>query len=166
MSGYSTPPPDLSAYQTLSDHDPMVGCVAFRNTNQSVNTGTSTLLAFTGADIFDTDGFHDPAGANPGQLIVPAGKGGWYQVWANISIATGGNDTSRQAWIEKNGSTMFALNQARAPAGGQVLVITLSGVIDLAVSDYVNCKAWHDAGVALNYGANISLFGLTKIART
>ena len=44
---------------------------------QTLNNGSNTYGAFTGADIKDTNGFHDPA-VNNTRLTIPVGQDGPY----------------------------------------------------------------------------------------
>jgi len=50
---------------------------------------TPTLIEFSDSDNFDTDGWHDPAGADPEIFTVPAGKDGLYLIASSAFISFG-----------------------------------------------------------------------------
>ena len=88
------------------------GVIATRQNNQyiSYGTGVFTTIALTGADLFDSAGYHDPA-SNNSRITIPSGKAGNYLIVANA--ATLNNQAYYQSNIRiiKNGVTAVPVAQ-------------------------------------------------------
>jgi hypothetical protein len=133
-----------------------VGCVAQRTTDQTgIVTATGTIVSFTGTDIIDTDGFHDPAGGNPSRIIIPSGKDGKYRFTATIlweANATG----VRQIGILVGGATFIGLHSHPAATAGEFTYQAVTSVpVDLVATNYV------EVHVMQGSGGNRSLLGAT-----
>lgn len=129
------------------------GCIATRTTDQgSVATGTDTPVAWNGTDEYDPDGYHDPGGANPSRITVPSGLAGWYEVKAGVVWDTNATNY-RHIWLRKNGSTPFS-NIVRGAGIASYLCQFTSGLVNLAVNDYVEAIVFQDSGGnrTLSYG--------------
>jgi len=67
---------------------------------QSIGAGTSEVISFTAADVFDTDSWHDHTAGAPGdtRFTVPTGQAGLYLIslnaeWAAASATDGYGST-------------------------------------------------------------------------
>lgn len=123
-----------------------VGCRVVRTTDQGpITSGAATAVIFNAADIFDTDGFHDPAGANPSRITIPAGLGGKYLVsYSLIWQTTSG--TYRSAVIRKNGTTPAGGFQRIGTAGTPAFIANATAdVLDLVAGDYIEIVGQEDA---------------------
>lgn len=125
------------------------GCKALRTANQSIPDGAWTSVAFTAADAFDTDGYHDNT-TNAEQIVVPTGLGGWYQINATIRWATD-NDGDRAIRAIVNSSTVFDGDASDAAQfGAAVTIVNFVDEIQLNVGDVLQIQGYHQAGSALN----------------
>jgi hypothetical protein len=123
-----------------------VGVNALRtNVSTSLTEGGIYKIAFTTADEFDTDSFHDTS-TNPTRITIPAGKGGKYLINAYGVNATGVAGLYAGFYLYKNGSTITAGGAregyyARFNPNNSVSqpnnVVTFSAVIPLAAADYI-----------------------------
>jgi len=121
-----------------------VGCsLNNSSTNQSLSNATNTLINF-GTEIFDTDAFH--TGGSPTRVTIPAGKAGYYLVLGTVTYATNASG-QRQCNILKNGGSLFA--NTSYPSGG-IVQVRASGIINLAVADYIELQGYQDSGGSLN----------------
>ena len=118
-----------------------VGCsVVSTNASQTISNATWTAVTWN-SERFDTDGFHDNA-TNNSRMTVPSGKAGKYSVSAIIAWdnnATG----SRYVLVRKNGAdyaVTLITPSASEPSG------TLSFIINLAVSDYIEVFVYQNSG--------------------
>lgn len=120
------------------------GCRAQRTTDQgSITTGTDTPVVFDAADVYDTDGFHDPS-TNASRITIPTGLGGKYLLTSAVVWDT--NTTNvRQCYFRINGSGI-AGSFNRVPAGTAYVAQVLSDVLDLAQGDYVEVVVFQDSG--------------------
>jgi hypothetical protein len=121
-----------------------VGCsLNNSSTNQSLSNATNTLINFD-TEIFDTDAFH--TGGSPTRVTIPAGKAGYYLVLGTVTYATNASG-QRQCNILKNGGSLFA--NTSYPSGG-IVQVKASGIINLAVADYIELQGYQDSGGSLN----------------
>lgn len=98
-----------------------VGCSIYHNT-----TSAASPLPFN-AELYDTDGFHDPS-TNNSRVTIPAGLGGKYLI-TFAALSSG----SFEVRPRKNGAAPYI--GPNTPNGAQIW--TLSFVADLAAGDYV-----------------------------
>ncbi len=113
--------------------------------NQSIPVSTVTKLNFD-TEIYDTDTLHDTITNNSRLTAAIAGK---YIIGLSFALAADATGTFRQSRILLNNTTVIGL-QTLAPVGANDVFIFLVTVKDLAVSDYVEAQAVHDAAGALN----------------
>jgi hypothetical protein len=113
------------------------------------HSGTQTLTtAVEAAVLWDTNtrdalGFHS-TGSNTDRFTCPAGAGGTYLVEFYLNYA--GNATGRRATTAYlNGSTAKAAD-VRASVVANTISVTLTLIIRLVATDYVNVKAFQDSG--------------------
>jgi len=120
-----------------------VGCKVYNSAVQAVVSSTETPLTFDSEE-FDTDGFHD-TGSNTSRLTIPSGKAGKYCVHAGgFATSTG----SPQVFFKVNGTT-------RVRGGTEGVNDTnknLATMVNLAVGDYIEIRAWHTTGSDTNWG--------------
>lgn len=141
-----------------------VGCVAWRNTTQTINSATDTALLLN-SEAFDTHGFHSTT-TNTSRLTIPTGMGGLYLVSGAIRFANNPNG-GRVASIRLNGG-IFISQVPLLNAGDIATGVPTQAMTQLAAGDYVELFAWHSVGAALStdVGAGTSLFtwlGLTRL---
>ena len=124
---------------------PMIGARVYRATTQSVPSGTETLIDFT-AERSDEGGFHDNA-VNPSRLIVPAGMGGWYRVWA-VGPGIIGNGVGFQSLLIKNGAGDIVAHARTFNANGPRHYLACAGEIYADAGDYFTCRVHQTSGAA------------------
>jgi hypothetical protein len=113
---------------------------------QSISNGAYTAVLYQ-TENYDTDAFHDTS-TNTSRMTIPAGKAGKYLVTATVTWAANGTG-DRRLGIFKNGSAIvygFGLPPVQVDeTRGNV-----SGVFNLAVSDYIEIFAFQNSGGSLN----------------
>lgn len=125
----------------------------YHNANQSINTDTSTVLAFN-SERFDTTAnagstMHDNVTDNSRLTCRYAGK---YQISACIRFAS--NSTGvRQVTLKLNGTTTIA-RQSTSALNGLQTDVNVSCLYDLAVNDYVQVEVYQTSGSGLNVEVN------------
>jgi hypothetical protein len=136
-----------------------VGCVLTKTANQSINNLSITAITWD-SELKDTNGFHDNS-TNNTRITIPSGKGGLYLITGQVSYAA--NATGyRVGTIKKNGSDYYVFWNARA-TDGEWSVGSVSNIIELAATDYLEMFTYHNAGTAVNinggntYGANFGV---------
>lgn len=120
-------------------------------------SGGWASIAFTSADLRDTDGFHDPA-SQPEKITIPSGLDGWYLVTGLVTYAsntTGG----RAVQLLINGSSRPLAFLPPTPAFPTV--IPFSNVIRFSSADVIELQANHNSGGSLAISAR---FELTLVA--
>jgi hypothetical protein len=129
----------------------------FHNTTQSLTSGTEASLAFN-SERFDTAGNvastqHDNATNNSRLTCRYAGK---YQVSAHVEIAANATGI-RYIAFRVNGTASQYIGQATLLGSASLAAaLNLSSLIDLAVNDYVEVRAFQNSGGALNVTASSS----------
>jgi hypothetical protein len=111
-----------------------VGCMAVASASQTIANATDTAVAFGGTDLYDTDGFHDPA-TNNSRITIPTGKGGKYRFETMIRW-DGNSSGARSIKFYINGSEGQTVYRAPAFAAGAV-INTPSFTLNLSAGDYV-----------------------------
>jgi hypothetical protein len=120
-----------------------VGCSIYNSSTTFANN-TATALDFD-TEEFDTDAFHSTT-TNKSRMTIPSGKAGKYLVIGRISFAANATGL-RQARINKNGNIQ-ALSSMSAFAGGGNN-ITVSGIFNTSVGDYLDLVAYQTSGGTL-----------------
>jgi hypothetical protein len=123
-----------------------IGALVYPTGTQSINNGTGTAINY-GAEVFDTDGFHDNS-TNPSRLTVPTGLGGLYVLTANVNWTPNTNG-ERLISFYKNGSELAAWDRD-APGTGSGLGRNIAAIAQLAAGDYVQVVCYQTSGGALN----------------
>ena len=137
-------------WKTVTTTPTFVGCSIYKQTTaQSLATATSTVISFN-AEEFDTDAFHDNS-TNNSRITIPAGKGGKYLIIA--AIAFDANATGiREISIYKNGAAVCT-NFQHAPTPSAALRGEVTGILSLAVSDYIEVIGQQQSGGNLDVKA-------------
>lgn len=120
------------------------GARVYHNANQSINNNTWTALAMN-SERFDTDVIHDNATNNSRLTCKTATK---YLIGAHIEFASNVVG-QRQLALWLNGATFIGV-VTLDNAGTDSTRLTIASVYDLAVNDYVECRANQVSGGALN----------------
>ena len=115
-----------------------------------LSSAVVTVVEFDGANIWDTDGFHDPSGANT-RFTVPAGLGGRYLVEVQIPFSLNSSGY-RGLQLQVSGGTPL-INNTDLPIPA-VHVMQSTGELDLGAGDYVEVLAYQNSGVTLDVGVN------------
>lgn len=111
------------------------GCTVYSNgTSQSLNGYTTTMIAY-GAEIWDSNSYHDNT-TNNSRITIPSGKAGKYQI--NASLSTTGIVTDWILFLFKNGAAVANVGIFE----GKLIRHTVNAegscaVLDLAVGDYI-----------------------------
>jgi hypothetical protein len=138
-----------------------VGASAFHSSAQSLSNDTFTAVNFT-SQSFDTDNFHDDS-VNNTRFTIPSGKAGKYLITFGVRYASNGTGR-RIIGVRKNGTT-YQPNTIEFPGssvsgcepGG-----TVSAIVDLAETDYLEVMAYQNSSGSLNIngGADQSTFAI------
>jgi hypothetical protein len=127
-----------------------VGCLAEASVQQTISNATYTVMNLGGADIYDTNSFHNPS-TNSSRITIPSGYAGYYLLIGTVGWkdnATG----ERQTGLKKNGTSLnqpgvFSSGNA---GGGNFTTNTCIGIINLSVGDYVEIEGRQYSGGNLN----------------
>ena len=125
-----------------------IGCIAVRTTDQTgIVTATDTVVLLTGTDLYDSDGFHDPAGGNPSRVTIPAGLGGVYSLNGYV-VGDGNSSGSRRLQFMKNGALLPGGTDATAAAAGGIGFDqqTTSMTVALVAGDYIELSYQQTSG--------------------
>jgi hypothetical protein len=110
------------------------------STDQTISSATYTALTWN-TETFDVGGYHDNA-TNNSRITIPSGKAGYYGIyaWCQVDANTSG---ARTIVIYKNGSAAQSL---AIPASATYPTMQISGVLNLAVSDYIEIFVYQPSG--------------------
>ncbi len=137
------------------------GARVFNNANISIPNGVWTTLTFN-SETYDQDTCHDPS-TNPSRLTAhTAGK---YMITGHVYFdldlgLSGGRDIA----IRLNGTTNIAIISLNA---SYYTGYSISTIMDLAVNDYVELRAYQNSGAALNilyYDSWTPYFAMQRIS--
>jgi hypothetical protein len=123
------------------------GVKAVRTTDFNINNDVDTAIQYNAADIFDTDGFHDPA-TNNTRLTCPTGLGGYYLVAAEVHYAPDAVGFRRVS-LRYNGATVISRSQDGNPDASRDISIFTETVVFLNPTDYVEVIARQNSGGTL-----------------
>jgi hypothetical protein len=141
-----------------------VGCLAQISGSQTISHNTQTKKTFTGADVYDTDAFHDPS-SNDTRITIPAGLGGYYLIYGAV---TWDNNTSGRRYItftKNNADLGFTANAFSTATNTIYPTSMVSVVVNLSAGDYIELEIWQSTGGNLNTdnGVGGSWFGVAKL---
>jgi hypothetical protein len=140
----------LEAPQSGTSVAAFVGCKATRAVAQTISSGIATAIAFTSPDAFDTDGFHDPAGAHPERVTIPVGKGGKYALIAQLSWSGGAANTTRETYIRTNGDFTLPVPVTLLNSSTDESYLQVGDIVQLADGDYLELIAFQGMVTSLN----------------
>lgn len=132
---------------------------AVKMTNQSIESGSIITIDFDSEE-FDTNTLHDNSINNSRLTCKIAGI-----YLCTLQIDFEENVTgSRAVQLLKNGTIAISGTQANALQVGDT-VVTILGVCQLAINDYVEGQAYQSSGGALNVQGNVlgTFLTMTKI---
>lgn len=113
--------------------------------DQAVSDAVSTKSTMS-TEVFDSNSAYDPT--TNYRFTVPAGEGGKYFVYADITFHSSHSSSdmvSLETQIKKNGST--AINAERVPNssyGGQTMTLYCEGILVLSAADYLEVFGYFD----------------------
>lgn len=116
---------------------------------QSVGDGATISVAFD-TERFDTDTMHDTVTNNSRITIQTAGK---YILWASIRWQTNVLGT-RLLILRRNGATEESRVQGPPALGSAVAEQPLVAIVDAALNDFFEIRAFQNSGGALNVEVN------------
>jgi hypothetical protein len=141
------------------------GCLAVSNTLQSTANATYTAVDLVGADVYDTDSFHDPS-SNPSRITIPTGLGGYYKLWGVVAFKDNATN-ERQFFLYKNGSQVGSLGGMGTASfwnagGGNDASAYFTTILNLAAGDYIQLYGRQYSGGTLNI--SYANFGCWKVS--
>lgn len=138
------------------------GCRVFDSGTQNISNTTETDITWN-SETFDTDGYHSTS-SNTERMTIPAGKAGYYLVQTVIRYTTNTSGKTEIYLVKTSGATdtQFALSTAPAASDSGQLA---SGIVYLAVSDYVRVKVYQNSGgtVTINKASSNSYFSISYL---
>ena len=119
------------------------GVIATRENNQYISYGTGVFatIALTGADLFDSAGYHDPA-SNNSRITIPSGKAGNYLIVANAATLNNQAYYPSNLRIIKNGVTAVPVAQSSSTVAvnGIDAYMSVTALTGLGVGEYVEMQ--------------------------
>lgn len=130
------------------------------------STGNFQTINWDAEDT-DSDAFHDTV-TNNSRLTVPTGLGGVYLLFSMVTFASAGAGWRTTAQFRKNGATtLFGAAAPTDASGAAPHGVTITDIVTLAATDYVEVQAKQDSGGSASYAVGASgpvcRFGMTKI---
>jgi hypothetical protein len=122
-------------------------CIVYNSVTQSITSGGApqSMTANSERQDWSVAAMHSTS-VNTSRITIQ--KAGLYRLAATITFPT--NTTGRRAielWV--NNSAQYRIGQVPPVSGGETTV-PVSLELDLAVSDYVEIRAFQDSGIALS----------------
>ena len=127
--------------------------------HQSVATGTATKLAFN-TELYDPNSnFNTTTFA----YTVPSGQAGKYLVTAFAGVQALGDGKRVSIQIYKNNSV--SMSPYASASGAFSEYMSVAGILDLAVADYIEVWGWHNKGSNGDFSASAydSVFSIQRI---
>ena len=140
-------------WATVSSTPTFVGCLATRSASIAFTANTERTIPLASADIFDTDGFHDPASNNT-RITIPSGKTGYYLITMSFFFFSG-IDYQIVKYL-KNGGTGQTL-QTQKNMGANNASITGSATAYLTAGDYIELAAQINSTTTDTLNANFGV---------
>ena len=116
-----------------------------RNADQAISHNTFTKVEFN-VETLDTDSAYD--NATNYRFTVPSGQAGKYYIEANVSFYDMNPQEHHMVEIRKDGGNVFSQPSGITTAADDTdrYMQTISGIIDLAVGEYIEVYAYVYAG--------------------
>ena len=113
--------------------------------SQSIPNATNTIVAFNTED-FDTDSAYNTTSY---RFVVPSGKAGKYFFSARLYMEYGNNANELgRLGIYKNATAVAIFGGLANGTENQGKSLSINTILDLAVSDYVDVRMYHNQGGA------------------
>lgn len=128
-----------------------------------INYTGVTVLAFAGADNFDTDAFHDPT-SNSSRFVAPTD--GYYQFYGQVGFQNLLANDTVDLNLRKNGASGNLLTQVTpllSSGGTTITVQILSYPIPLLATDYLELTVQVASDTAADILASRTWFSLMKV---
>lgn len=117
----------------------------YHDAAQAIANNTFLTLAFN-QERWDSGNMHDPATNNSRLTCREAGR---HMAFGHVVFSANATG-ERRIQIVKNGATTIAVQQMPAPTGtGVRAILSIATMADLAVNDYLELQAYHEAGTGL-----------------
>lgn len=139
-----------------------IGARVYNSANIATANITTTVLTFD-SERWDSDTFHSTS-VNTGRLTIPSGLAGKYMATGHVRFAANATGT-RRVQIQRNGADVLGFNIFPPAAGGDVTVLSIATIADLAVGDYLELATYQSSGGSLNIDAAASYSPEFAIAR-
>lgn len=136
-------------WKTASSGSTFAGCRVHGSGTQSIANATQTLITWD-SETFDTDSYHSTT-TNTGRITIPSGKAGYYLVNCGLRYESGGNG-QRDAYLIKNSGGVDTQFSLTCQDGDEPVGLQLTGIIYLAVSDYVRVETYQNSGGSTDVG--------------
>jgi hypothetical protein len=133
-------------------------CVAKLNADVSLGVGSTTTVAWDGADIADVHAMHDPSSNNT-RVSIPSGLD---IVYARpfFNLYTTGNVGERSAWVDLVGSSYNGRPICDSAGDTDTNLMAYGAIIPVtAGTSYFTISTFSEGGNTLEGGANQSFFG-------
>ena len=130
--------------------------------SQSVSNSSNNLVVL-GTEVFDTDNAF-----SSNRFTVPSGEGGKYFFSAGVGSNSSIDDGKKFiVKLHKNGSEVLdGYTRIKSPTANSSLAITLSAILDLSATDYIELNFYtdnSDSGVEIGGDAKTFLSGFKLI---
>jgi len=124
------------------------GVLVTKTATQNITTNTYTVISYN-SETYDVGGYHDNT-TNNSRLTVPAGKAGYYYVFYTACYAAGATNT-RRAFVTLNGVLSSIFNSQWQVSASGIGSGSSSGIMSLAVTDYIEIQTYQDSGGTLAF---------------
>ena len=139
----------------------LVGCALKRTTDASIADSTWTTITYD-SEVYDTDAFHSTT-TNTSRITIPTGKGGKYQVFANI-IFSGNTTGNRSVSLLVNGAETFRAYGTR-PDATSASNYLLQTTDTFNAGDYLEIRIFQGSGGSLTalFNGYYNYFGVNYL---
>jgi len=128
--------------------------------SQSIPNDTSTKLQFNSEE-FDTDSAFD---TGTYRFTVPSGGAGKYYITVMIRSGSITDTKKLELYLFKNGASLNAeFCQTASSNSGEQYSLTLSTILDLSESDYLEVYTLHQSGSSVSFATLGHVFGGYKL---
>lgn len=138
------PTPSKRVDQTFLD-----GALAYKSVNQTLTTGTPTILSFANEQ-YDNSGYHNAV--NDSRLTIPIT--GRYRLTFAALFAVNSVGVAREVDVLKNGATVVLTHQV-IPTINQAPSCFGTFILDAVAADFFELRAFQDSG------ANLDVLGVS-----
>jgi len=122
-----------------------------QSSDQSIPNATTTIITFNTED-FDTDSAYNTSSY---RFVVPSGAAGKYFFSARLYMEYGNNANELgRLGIYKNATAVAIFGGLANGTENQGKSLSINTILDLAVSDYVDVRMYHNQGGAQSTAAD------------